>query len=115
MNHLRSTMTEERLAALTLLHFHKDVEICPNEVVKRSISQHIECLKGPLYLTESQPTTDSIFLLHSNNFCHPSPAPSPLDRVAAQMSQPITLTPQNIFLYLPMITLAIDGNLGFPI
>ncbi len=40
MNHLRSTMTEERLAALTLLHLHKDVEICPNEDVKRFISQH---------------------------------------------------------------------------
>ncbi len=40
MNHLRSTMTEERLAALTLLHLHKDVEICPNEVVKTYISQH---------------------------------------------------------------------------
>ncbi len=40
MNNLRSTMTEERLAALTLLHLHKDVEICPNEVVKIFISQH---------------------------------------------------------------------------
>ncbi len=62
-------------------------------------SIHVECLKGPLYLTESQPTTDSYFLLHSNNFCfalrarRAPPAPSPLGRVAAQMSQPITLTP----------------------
>ena len=40
MNHLRSSMGEGRLAALTLMNLHKTVEICPREIVSRFVMQH---------------------------------------------------------------------------
>ena len=39
MTHLRSSMGEERLAALTLLNVHSDVEISPDSVVQEFIKQ----------------------------------------------------------------------------
>ena len=39
MTHLRSSMSEERLAALTLLNVHSDIEICPDNVVQEFIKQ----------------------------------------------------------------------------
>ena len=40
MSYLRSSMGEERLASLTLLHVHPSIHICPNEVVRRFVEKH---------------------------------------------------------------------------
>lgn len=39
MNHLRSSMGEERLAALTLMNMHSEIEISPDKVVQKFIAQ----------------------------------------------------------------------------
>ena len=40
MNHLRSSMGDERLSALMLIHMHQNIEICPKSIIQQYIKEH---------------------------------------------------------------------------